>query len=190
MRCTVLAILALIAFPLFAQAQTPPTSEVDGLKAEIKTLRERVAVLEGNMATVTGSLQKIYDKLESLPDTFDVLQTQINSNADKLEQVATSDGQNFVPNILSNMQISSQFRHQVAKSTQASLNVNNMTGVPQTMLVNGVAWTLRPGINPFKVPLGKVTTHLAAYEAPRGWELDDFKFDQENGAVLNVEVRY
>lgn len=192
MRYPMLAALILFALPLSAFGQNQPT-ETEQLRAQVADLQKRVESLEAELKGMNQQLNIISDGIKNVPGEIERLRGNVEQRLDIHEnilgQVAESDGQNFYPSILANMQQSDRFRHEVAKTTQATLNINNLTGAYQTMYVNGVAWTLRPGMNPFKIPLGNVTTHLAAYEIPRDWKLDDFKFD-DNGAALNIEVRY
>jgi hypothetical protein len=65
--------------------------------------------------------------------------------------------------------------------------IENWTGVPQTVAVNGVRCSCPPGRTEVTVPYGTVTTELVGFETAKQWT--DWK-RRNGGYEMSLEIKF
>ena len=175
-----------------AQVKAAPNNKVPVVGAERKaavTLNDQVAALQEEIGVLQRRIEAMNNLLETQLDRNTVLERQYDELSSKLESLGTSDGENYFPNLLGNMQRSEKFRDEVKQAMQGRLSFDNTTGSIQRVFVNGALWEVIPGRSFTMVPYGRVTLHVSHVDGTMSEPVDrdDWQFEK-NQWVLRVPL--
>ena len=142
---------------------------IQSLQAAEAPLEARVKRLEQQMQTLEKYLEKMTKEIEDPKVSEDLrgLLKELGAMVHEMRKIPTPP----------------------VRPTEGTLIVENLTGLTQSLTVNGVAYAIAPGRTDMKVPFGDVQTQLALFEAPKKWTEKNWK-QGKTGPELVVSIRY
>lgn len=168
-----------------AVTQQPPT--VESLLARIVELEKQLQNLKIEKAALSEQVDKLVSQLLIQKEEWN---TRVGELSKRLEQVATKDGDNWVPNVRAAMEKSQTFQKDLFEVTTATVEINNQTGEPVEVFVNGVKWRLTLGTNTLNVPYGPVRLEFVTAQGDRDpWIYREQDWKRENHqARLTLQI--
>lgn len=148
------------------------------------------AVDPGASPNVEERLAELSRQILLLKGENESLRTQVAALSKSLEQVATKDGENYIPNVRAAMEKSPSFRKDLYDVTGATVEIHNNSGGPQELFLNGARWTFPTGVWNVDVPYGAVRiefVHLQGDREPWIYREKDWKHDG-NHARLPIQI--
>ncbi len=141
-----------------ATAQQPPT--VDSLVARLLDLEKQLQNLKVENAALSEQVNKLAGQKEEL-------NTRVAELSKRLEQIATKDGEYWVPNVRAAMEKSTAFQKDLFDVTTAMVEIDNQTGQVVEVFLNGTRWRLPAGTNRMNVPYGPVRLEFVTAQGDR-----------------------
>jgi hypothetical protein len=148
--------------------QEPTAPDLEALEKRIAELSNQVLKLQEEKAQLEGRLDQI---------------------SRTLEQVATYDGQRYVPGLRGAMDNSAMFRKDLYDVTSATVDVENNTGRREALFLNGVRWNFPPGQSSIDVPFGPVRVEFVNFHHDKHWTYTERDWQRiGNRARLKLQI--
>lgn len=168
--------------PSLSEPTAAPMS-LGSLTAKVKRLEDQVAEFRSYMQTALST------KIE-MENEISALKIRVEDLTSSLKEIVTKDpsSQQSISNVLGNMQTSDAFQKDFRSATQGRLVIQNFTGAPRLLYINGSLWEVRTNESFVWVPLGVVSIQRTPDAAPAF--VTDWKFKKNEDANTRGQVPY
>lgn len=168
--------------PALTRESTTAPRSLSSLTATVDRLEDQIVNVERQLQTMTAANMDLKSQVEALTQKLDSLS---RSMGDLLAEGGASGPK---MNILGNMEKSEDFRKDFRSAAQGRLVINNFTGMPQLLYINGNVWQVRTNESYIWVPLGVVSIQRAVSDAPTF--VTNWEFKKNDDARTRGDVPY
>lgn len=192
--CSLLIVAASVSG--FAVAQDATPEDGPALSREATTAPMSLSSLTAKFDRLEDQLVNTERQLQSMTAANMDLQSQVEALTQKVESLARSMGEMVADdgtsgprmNLLGNMEKSENFREDFRSATQGRLVINNFTGMPQLLYINGNVWQVRTNESYIWVPLGVVSIQRSVSDEPTF--VTDWNFKKNEDPRTRGKVPY